>query len=72
MSSARPPVPRFYRFAATGLGAAMWFWVCCPSIRIDQAGGAASELTESAKYQIFYRAKKDAPVLLGWKHPWDH
>ncbi|KAK4164860.1 hypothetical protein QBC43DRAFT_288400 [Cladorrhinum sp. PSN259] len=42
-----PPVPRLYRAAATGLGAAMWFW-------------------------IFYRAKKDGPVLLGWKHPWDH
>ncbi|KAK3997457.1 hypothetical protein QBC44DRAFT_364261 [Cladorrhinum sp. PSN332] len=42
-----PPVPRLYRAAATGLGAAMWFW-------------------------IFYRAKKDAPVIMGWKHPWDH
>lgn len=24
----RPPVPRIYRFFGTGLGAAMWFWVC--------------------------------------------
>jgi hypothetical protein len=22
--------------------------------------------------QLMYRAKKDGPVLLGWKHPWDH
>ena len=22
--------------------------------------------------QLFYRAKKDMPALLGWKHPWDH
>ncbi|ETN40219.1 uncharacterized protein HMPREF1541_04495 [Cyphellophora europaea CBS 101466] len=43
IAAARP----FYRFAATGLGAAMWFF-------------------------LFYRAKKDGPALLGWKHPWDH
>ncbi|KAF2841693.1 hypothetical protein M501DRAFT_929736 [Patellaria atrata CBS 101060] len=41
------PAPRFYRFAATGLGAGMWFF-------------------------LMYRAKKDGPALLGWKHPWDH
>ncbi|KAH6626367.1 hypothetical protein B0J18DRAFT_464388 [Chaetomium sp. MPI-SDFR-AT-0129] len=23
-------------------------------------------------FWIFYRAKQDGPVLLGWKHPWDH
>lgn len=28
MAGAGPPVRPFYRFAATGLGAAMWFWVC--------------------------------------------
>ncbi|CAM9099802.1 unnamed protein product [Phaeothamnion confervicola] len=21
---------------------------------------------------IFYRAKQDGPVVLGWEHPWDH
>ncbi|KAF3479586.1 uncharacterized protein GIQ15_06562 [Arthroderma uncinatum] len=42
-----PPGPPLYRFAATALGASMWFW-------------------------LMYRAKKDGPVLLGWKHPWDH
>ncbi|KAI8868489.1 hypothetical protein GQ42DRAFT_164094 [Ramicandelaber brevisporus] len=21
---------------------------------------------------IMYRAKEDGPVLLGWRHPWDH
>lgn len=41
------PLHRFYRFAATALGASMWFF-------------------------IFYRAKQDGPVILGWKHPWDH
>jgi len=42
-----PPVRPLYRFAATGLGASMWFF-------------------------LMYRAKKDGPALLGWKHPWDH
>ncbi|KAE8444398.1 hypothetical protein EG329_000598 [Mollisiaceae sp. DMI_Dod_QoI] len=41
------PVRPLYRFAATGLGASMWFF-------------------------LMYRAKKDGPALLGWKHPWDH
>lgn len=22
--------------------------------------------------QLFYRMKKDGPVLLGWRHPWEH
>lgn len=22
--------------------------------------------------QLFYRAKKDGPALIGLKHPWDH
>ncbi|PQE16593.1 hypothetical protein CJF32_00005930 [Rutstroemia sp. NJR-2017a WRK4] len=21
---------------------------------------------------LMYRAKKDGPVLMGWRHPWDH
>ncbi|KAL2036974.1 hypothetical protein N7G274_010259 [Stereocaulon virgatum] len=41
------PVRPFYRFAATGLGASMWFW-------------------------LMWRAKKDGPVLLGWRHKWEH
>ncbi|KAK6362075.1 hypothetical protein TWF730_005773 [Orbilia blumenaviensis] len=41
------PARPMYRFFATGLGAAMWFF-------------------------LMYRAKKDGPVLLGWKHPFDH
>ncbi|OTA22527.1 hypothetical protein D0869_02626 [Hortaea werneckii] len=41
------PARPFYRFAATGLGAAMWFF-------------------------LFYRARYDMPVLLGWRHPWEH
>ncbi|KAH7331679.1 hypothetical protein KP509_20G046200 [Ceratopteris richardii] len=23
-------------------------------------------------FWVFYRAKQDGPVLLGWRHPWDH
>ncbi|ROT40886.1 hypothetical protein SODALDRAFT_356907 [Sodiomyces alkalinus F11] len=23
-------------------------------------------------FRLMYRAKKDGPVLLGWKHPWEH
>ncbi|EEP79197.1 predicted protein [Uncinocarpus reesii 1704] len=42
-----PPARPLYKFAATALGASMWFF-------------------------LFYRAKKDGPALLGWKHPWDH
>ncbi|KAI5918046.1 hypothetical protein F4810DRAFT_715836 [Camillea tinctor] len=42
-----PHVPPVYRFAATALGASMWFF-------------------------LMYRARKDGPALLGWKHPWDH
>ncbi|KAF7511365.1 hypothetical protein GJ744_004930 [Endocarpon pusillum] len=41
------PARPLYRFAATALGASMWFF-------------------------LMYRAKKDGPALLGWKHPWDH
>ncbi|OJD14737.1 hypothetical protein AJ78_04935 [Emergomyces pasteurianus Ep9510] len=43
VGQARP----LYRFAATALGASMWFF-------------------------LMYRAKKDGPALLGWKHPWEH
>ena len=23
-------------------------------------------------WQLMYRARKDGPALMGWKHPWDH
>ncbi|KAI2623250.1 hypothetical protein GGR54DRAFT_638489 [Hypoxylon sp. NC1633] len=29
-------------------------------------------LGASMWFFLMYRAKKDGPVLLGWKHPWDH
>ncbi|KAK0727991.1 hypothetical protein B0T26DRAFT_152986 [Lasiosphaeria miniovina] len=29
-------------------------------------------LGASMWFFLFYRAKKDGAVLLGWKHPWDH
>ncbi|KAK4156494.1 hypothetical protein C8A00DRAFT_12567 [Chaetomidium leptoderma] len=32
----------------------------------------ATGLGASMWFWIFYRAKKDGPVLLGWKHPWEH
>jgi hypothetical protein len=59
--AARP----LYRFAATGLGAAMWFFVRSP-IPVKE-GVCRTDLK-----QLFYRMKKDGPVLFGWKHPWDH
>ncbi|KAK3378167.1 hypothetical protein B0H63DRAFT_238697, partial [Podospora didyma] len=33
---------------------------------------AATSLGASMWFFLMYRAKKDGPVLLGWKHPWDH
>ncbi|AEO62821.1 uncharacterized protein THITE_2107484 [Thermothielavioides terrestris NRRL 8126] len=73
MAGAGPPVPRIYRFTATGLGAIMWFWVgyCC-SVAGSQHWSRAAANRGTMNAQIFYRAKKDGPVLLGWKHPWDH
>ncbi|EPE34037.1 hypothetical protein GLAREA_07050 [Glarea lozoyensis ATCC 20868] len=32
----------------------------------------ATGLGASMWFFLMYRAKKDGPVLLGWKHPWDH
>ncbi|KAI0472050.1 hypothetical protein GGR56DRAFT_677899 [Xylariaceae sp. FL0804] len=29
-------------------------------------------LGASMWFFLMYRAKKDGPALLGWKHPWDH
>ncbi|KAB8299896.1 hypothetical protein EYC80_000140 [Monilinia laxa] len=33
---------------------------------------AGTALGASMWFFLMYRAKKDGPVLLGWKHPWDH
>ncbi|KAJ9157096.1 hypothetical protein NKR19_g3886 [Coniochaeta hoffmannii] len=33
---------------------------------------AATGLGASMWFFLMYRAKKDGPVLMGWKHPWDH
>ncbi|KUJ20199.1 uncharacterized protein LY89DRAFT_731425 [Mollisia scopiformis] len=33
---------------------------------------AATGLGASMWFFLMYRAKKDGPALLGWKHPWDH
>ncbi|KAF1915516.1 hypothetical protein BDU57DRAFT_477376 [Ampelomyces quisqualis] len=32
----------------------------------------ATGLGASMWFFLMYRAKKDGPVLLGWRHPWDH
>ncbi|KAF4507593.1 hypothetical protein G6O67_004075 [Ophiocordyceps sinensis] len=32
----------------------------------------ATALGAGMWFWIMYRAKKDGPVILGWKHPWDH
>ncbi|KAF2638936.1 hypothetical protein P280DRAFT_403560 [Massarina eburnea CBS 473.64] len=32
----------------------------------------ATALPASMWFFLMYRAKKDGPVLLGWKHPWEH
>ncbi|KAJ5302638.1 hypothetical protein N7476_009437 [Penicillium atrosanguineum] len=32
----------------------------------------ATGLGASMWFFLMYRAKKDGPALLGWKHPWDH
>ncbi|KAF9882969.1 hypothetical protein FE257_004373 [Aspergillus nanangensis] len=32
----------------------------------------ATALGASMWFFLMYRAKKDGPALLGWKHPWDH
>ncbi|PQE11955.1 hypothetical protein CJF31_00000080 [Rutstroemia sp. NJR-2017a BVV2] len=33
---------------------------------------AATGLGASMWFFLMYRAKKDGPVLMGWRHPWDH
>ncbi|ROW09047.1 hypothetical protein VMCG_02782 [Cytospora schulzeri] len=32
----------------------------------------ATGLGASMWFFLMYRAKKDGPAFLGWKHPWDH
>lgn len=58
------PVRPLYRFSATMLGASMWFFVS--HVIAWKLGNLLITL------QLMYRAKKDGPALLGWKHPWDH
>ncbi|KAF8477460.1 hypothetical protein BDZ91DRAFT_709293 [Kalaharituber pfeilii] len=33
---------------------------------------SATLLGASMWFFLMYRAKKDGPALLGWKHPWEH
>ena len=60
------PARPLYRFAATGLGASMWFFVS-----IDITPNIAGKRADRGE-QLMYRAKKDGPALLGWSHPWEH
>ncbi|KAI1365370.1 hypothetical protein F5Y08DRAFT_338786 [Xylaria arbuscula] len=32
----------------------------------------ATALGASMWFFLMYRARKDGPVVMGWKHPWDH
>ncbi|KAI1201024.1 hypothetical protein F5X97DRAFT_56754 [Nemania serpens] len=32
----------------------------------------ATALGASMWFFLMYRARKDGPALMGWKHPWDH
>jgi hypothetical protein len=91
MAGLQPHVPRFYRFAATGLGASMWFWVCRPQLRgLTDLGnfGTGADRTPAhvpgeegryddttpkhASHEPLADHDVTGPVLLGWKHPWDH
>lgn len=62
------PARPLYRFTATALGASMWFFVRFPV----EFYWRLCWFQISSDVQLMYRAKKDGPALLGWKHPWDH
>ncbi|KAL2211954.1 hypothetical protein CC79DRAFT_1393208 [Sarocladium strictum] len=32
----------------------------------------ATALGAGMWFWLMYRAKKDGPALMGWKHPWEH
>ncbi|KAI4737161.1 hypothetical protein E4T50_12349 [Aureobasidium sp. EXF-12298] len=67
------PVRPLYRFAATGLGASMWFFVSCSSSDIHATSLTPSAVdVQSQKESRVLTTYKDGPALLGWKHPWDH
>jgi hypothetical protein len=57
------PARPLYRFVATGLSASMWFFVRML---------ASWSRSMRSLLQLMYRAKKDGPALMGWKHPWEH
>uniref|UniRef100_A0A7N0VA08 Uncharacterized protein n=1 Tax=Kalanchoe fedtschenkoi TaxID=63787 RepID=A0A7N0VA08_KALFE len=33
--------------------------------------GVLIRLNWGFRFWIFYRAKQDGPVVLGWRHPWE-
>ncbi|KAI1096829.1 hypothetical protein F5B19DRAFT_488036 [Rostrohypoxylon terebratum] len=51
-------------------GASNYIKPFAPAPRIYKYTGTA--LGACMWFFLMYRAKKDGPVLLGWKHPWDH
>ncbi|KAK1760723.1 hypothetical protein QBC47DRAFT_396710 [Echria macrotheca] len=63
----KPHVPRLYRFAATGLGASMWFWLMWRAKKDGATTPMKPTRERVANTEIF-----TGPALLGWKHPWDH
>ena len=56
-----------YRFFATAIPASMWFFVSLAFIHAWDF-----EMETDLLAQLLYRARKDGPVLLGWRHPWEH
>jgi len=79
-----PHVPFIYRFTAKALGAGMWFFVCANTpfhgymqlileqifYRAKKDGGTL--LTKVDFFPWAYANQCVGPVMLGWRHPWDH
>ncbi|OLN95458.1 hypothetical protein CCHL11_09438 [Colletotrichum chlorophyti] len=61
-----PHVPGIYRYTATALGAGMWFFLM---YRAKKDGVFVPQSPPWSHIQFYMGVR---PVLLGWKHPWDH
>ncbi|KAM3463543.1 hypothetical protein NHJ6243_003160 [Beauveria neobassiana] len=81
MGPPKPPVPHvapIYRLTATALGAGMWFWLMYRAKK-DGTIRLADTNTENIAFENGSVSQKKltfffptGPVLMGWKHPWDH
>ncbi|KAM7217858.1 hypothetical protein V8F06_006785 [Rhypophila decipiens] len=66
---------RIYKIAGTGLGASMWFFLF---YRAKKDGIKSLSKTMSDPRILYGRVTRTltasciGPVLLGWKHPWEH